>query len=81
MDEPSNSLVGEKLLARIEVNRKTNRPNLPAPTFSQHFPTQVSPHYIQLDPIYYGFIEEIEMRIHKGLGLHRGQIVKADQTQ
>ena len=23
-------------------------------TFSQHFPTQVSPHYIQLDPIYYG---------------------------
>ena len=24
------------------------------PTFSQHFPTQVSPHYIQLDPIYYG---------------------------
>ena len=26
------------------------------PTFSQHFPTQVSPHYIQLDPIYYGFM-------------------------
>ena len=24
------------------------------PTFSQHFPTQVSPHFIQLDPIYYG---------------------------
>ena len=23
------------------------------PTFSQNFPTQVSPHYIQLDPIYY----------------------------
>ena len=23
------------------------------PIFSQHFPTQVSPHYIQLDPIYY----------------------------
>ena len=23
------------------------------PTFSQYFPTQVSPHYIQLDPIYY----------------------------
>ena len=23
------------------------------PTFSQHFPTQASPHYIQLDPIYY----------------------------
>ena len=26
------------------------------PTFSQHFPTQVSPHYIQLDPIYYDFL-------------------------
>ena len=29
------------------------------PTFSQHFPTQVSPHYIQLDPIYYG------LEVHK----------------
>jgi hypothetical protein len=26
---------------------------LAGPTFSQHFPTQVSPLYIQLDPIYY----------------------------
>ena len=33
MDEPVNSHVGEKLQARIEVNRKTNQPN----------PTQVSP--------------------------------------
>ena len=48
MNEPVNSLTGEKLRARIEVNRKTNWPN-----FSKHFPTQVSPHYIQLDPIYY----------------------------
>ena len=27
---------------------------LTSPTFSQHFATQVSSHYIQLDPIYYG---------------------------
>ena len=26
------------------------------PTFSQHFPSQVNPHYIQLDPIYYEFM-------------------------
>ena len=25
------------------------------PIFSQHFPTQVSPHYIQLEPFYYEF--------------------------
>ena len=24
-----------------------------SPTFSQHLPTQVSPHYVQQDPIYY----------------------------
>ena len=33
MDEPVNSLVGEKLRARIEVNRKTNWPNWPALPF------------------------------------------------
>jgi hypothetical protein len=27
MDEPVNALVGKNLWARIEVNRKTNRPN------------------------------------------------------
>ena len=32
------------------------------PTFSQHFPTQVSPHYIQLDPIYYGFMHRLIMQ-------------------
>ena len=29
---------------------------LAGPTFLQHFQTQVSPHYSQLDPIYYAFI-------------------------
>ena len=33
---------------------KTKSAQLAGPTFSQHFPTQVSPHYIQLYPIYYG---------------------------
>ena len=33
MDEPVNSLVGEKLRACIEVNRKTNWPYWPAPPF------------------------------------------------
>ena len=47
-----NSLIGEKLRARIEVNRKTNRPNWPAPPFHSIF--QPRSHYIQLDPIYYG---------------------------
>ena len=28
--------------------------SLGRPTFSQHFSTQVSNHYIQLDPVYYG---------------------------
>jgi hypothetical protein len=57
MDQPVNSLIGEKLRARIEENRKINSAQSDksaGPTFSQHFPTQVSPHYIQLDPIYYG---------------------------
>ena len=31
------SLIGEKLRARIEVNRKTNRPNWPAPPFHSIF--------------------------------------------
>ena len=31
MDEPVNSLIGEKLEACMEVNIKTNRPNWPAP--------------------------------------------------
>jgi hypothetical protein len=29
-----------------------------SPTFSQHFSTQMSPHYVQLDPIYYGFLQQ-----------------------
>ena len=29
------------------------------PTFSQHYPTQVSPHYIQLDPIYCTFLHDL----------------------
>jgi hypothetical protein len=47
-----NSLVGEKLQARIEENKKINSAQSAGPTFSQHFPTPVSTHYIQLDPIY-----------------------------
>ena len=54
MDEPMNSLVGEKLQAYIEVNRKKKLAQSAGPTFSQHFPTHVSPHYIQLDTSYYG---------------------------
>ena len=37
MDKPVNSMVGEKLRARIEVNRKTNQPNGPAPPFHSIF--------------------------------------------
>ena len=37
MDEPVNSLVSEKLQACIEVNRKTNQPNQPAPQFHSIF--------------------------------------------
>ena len=33
--------------------QKNKSAQLANPTFSQHFPIQVSPHYIQLDPIYY----------------------------
>ena len=53
MDEPVNSLIGEKLRAHIEVNRKSNQPNWPAPPFHSIF--QVSPNYIQLNPMYYGY--------------------------
>ena len=34
--------------------QKNKSAQLANPTFSQHFPIQVKPHYIQLDPIYYG---------------------------
>ena len=51
MDEPVNSLVVEKLWARIKQKKKSAQSA--GPTFSQYFPTQVSPNYIQLDPIYY----------------------------
>ena len=34
MDKPVNSLIGEKVRAHIEVNRKTNCPNFAGPTFS-----------------------------------------------
>ena len=37
-----------------QSKQKDKLAQLAGPTFSQHFPTQVSPHYIQLDPIYYG---------------------------
>ena len=33
--------------------QKNKSAQLAGHTLSQHFPTQVSPHYIQLDPIYY----------------------------
>ena len=51
MDEPVNSLICEKLQACTKQNNKSAQSA--GSTFSQHFPTQVSPHYIQLDPIYY----------------------------
>ena len=54
MDEHVNSLIGEKLQACNKVNTKNKSAQSAGPTFSQHFPTQVSPHYIQLDPVYYG---------------------------
>ena len=54
MDEPVNSLIGEKLGAYVEVNRKTNRPNRPATPFHSIFQAR-EPYYIQLDPIYYDF--------------------------
>ena len=44
----------EKLWACIEVNKKQIGPIGPT-TFSQHFETQVSPHYPQLKPIYYEY--------------------------
>ena len=38
-----------------QSKQKNKSAQLAGPTFSQYFPTQVSPHYIQLDPIYYAF--------------------------
>ena len=35
--------------------QKNKSAQLAGPTFSQHFSTQMSPQYIQLDPIYYGY--------------------------
>ena len=37
LEEPLNSLIGEKLRARIDVNRKTNWPNWPAQPFQSIF--------------------------------------------
>ena len=54
IEEPVNSLVGEKLRAPIEVNRKTNRPKRPAPPFHSIF----QPRCIKLDPTYYDFSEQ-----------------------
>ena len=62
MDELVNSLVCEKLQACIEVNRRNKLTQSACSTFSQHFSTQVSPHYIQLDPIYYGSKEIIYLK-------------------
>ena len=42
LDKPANSLEGEKLWALIKVNRKTNRPNRPAPPFISKFQVLVS---------------------------------------
>ena len=50
MDEPVNSLIGEKLQACIEVNRKTNGPIWPVPPFHSIFQLKEP----LLDPIYYG---------------------------
>ena len=50
MDEPVNSLVGEKLQACIEVNRKTNWPNWPAPPFNSIFQPRWAPTISNLIP-------------------------------
>ena len=42
-----------KTMGLHRSKQKNKSAQLAGPTFSQHFPTQVSPHYIQLDPIYY----------------------------
>ena len=43
-----------KTMGSHRRKQKNKSAQLTGPTFSQHFPTQVSPHVIQLDPIYYG---------------------------
>ena len=43
-----------------QSKQKNKSAQLASPTFSQHFPTQVSPHYIHLDPIYY-----VPLQYHK----------------
>ena len=53
MDEPVNLLVGEKTTGSHRSKQKNKSAQSAGPTFSQHFSTQVSPHYIYLDPIYY----------------------------
>ena len=57
MDEPVNSLVVEKLraccLGLYQSKQKNKLAQSAGPTFAQHFPTQVSSQYIQLNPIYY----------------------------
>ena len=44
--------------------QKNKSAHLAHSTFSQHFPTQASPYYPQLDPIYY----EISIKVAEGLG-------------
>ena len=47
--------------------QKNKSTQLASFAFSQHFPTKVSPHYIQLDPIYYAYhLSPIFAEIPKG---------------
>ena len=43
LDEPVNSFVSEKLWARIEINRKINRRNQPAPPFHSIYQLRWAP--------------------------------------
>ena len=53
-----------------QSKQKNKLAKLAGPTFSQHFPTQVSPHYIQLDPIYYGLELLIVEMSYRGVVIH-----------
>ena len=61
MDELVNSLVGKKTAGLYQSKQKNKSAYLAksaGPTFSQHFTTQVSPHYPQLEPIYFVLREQ-----------------------
>ena len=55
--------------AGIEVHKQKNKSvQLAPPTFSQDFPTRVSPRYPQLDPIYYDYEQLLRAVFHVSMG-------------